>query len=137
VTETATPTPLLPVITGGVVGGSTRIFGQGAPDVPCGMLQILSAGVGGTIPSGTDELIGEGCTDAQGNFTSSPGIGLTRSLTPGEMIYAFDEQHGVSGPPMRVQLKAAAPVPLLGEWGKVGLVLLLVGVAALGLRRMM
>lgn len=90
------------------------------------MLQIWSAR--------HHELLGEGCTDAQGKFTSSPGIGLTRPFTPGEVIYAVDLQHNVVGLPMRVPLNT--PAPILGEWGRVGLALALLRVAALGQRRM-
>ena len=64
------------------------------------------------------------------------GSSVPAELVPPRPALQICSMPHVSGPPMIVQPNAAAPVGLLlGEWGKVGLVLLLFGVAALGLRR--
>ena len=87
----------------------------------------------GSPPSPDDQVLGEGCTDGAGTFTSSPGIALIRPLEEGDVIYAFDELHGISGP--AVALFGAAPAPVLGDAAKLLAVLLLLGVAAVALRR--
>ena len=93
-----------PLITSGVTAGSTRVFGHGAANIPCGQVQIWSAGPNGLPEGGTDddELLGNGCTDAQGNFHDSPGIGLSRPVMPGEVLFAIDRQNNFSGPPVTV-----------------------------------
>jgi hypothetical protein len=104
-----------PVITSGATAGSTRVFGLGAVNVPCGQLQIWSAGPnripqGGTID---DQLLGTGCTDAQGAFHDSPGIGLSRPVAPDEVLFAVDLQNSLSGPP--VTAPATQPPPAHGD----------------------
>jgi len=114
---TATPTVGAPIITGGGLSGSTRVFGHGAPNIPSPLLEIWSAGPNG-IPEGgggDDQLIGTGGTDAGGNFTDGQaGIGLTRALIVGERVYAIDRLNGLVGPPVLVQ---GAQIPDLNPWG--------------------
>lgn len=100
-----------PVIISGATAGSTRIFGHGAADVPCGQLEIWSAGPNHIPQGGTDDdaLLGAGCTDAQGNFHDSPGIGLSQPVIPGEVLFAVDRQNGFSGPPVTVSTTAPPP----------------------------
>ncbi len=124
-------------MTGGVVTGSTRVFCQGAANVLNPLLEIWSGGPNGLVDGGTgdDQLLGTGSTDAQGNCQSSPGIGLSRPLIQGEVIFAFDQQNNRLGPP--VVAMGNLPVPTLGGWGRLGVVLslLTLGVWSLWRRR--
>jgi hypothetical protein len=109
------------VITGGMTVGSTRVFGLGMPNVPCGLLKIYHAG--------SLAVLGVGCTDGAGNFTSSPGIALVRPLRPDDILYAFDAANGVEGPSVAVAPPQPAP-PL----GSAGLLALLAGLLTIGVR---
>lgn len=123
-----------PVITAGAEAGSTRVFGQGAANVPALQLEIWSAGANRIPESGAndDELLGAGGTDAAGNFQSSPGIGLSRPLLAGERIFAIDRQHNRIGPAVAV---SGATAPALGRWGTLSAVLALFAVAWWSVRR--
>jgi hypothetical protein len=98
-----------------------RVFGAGAANVPCGLLQIYDAR--------SLTILGTGCTDGAGNFTSSPGIGLVRPLQGGDILYAFDAAHGIKGPLRAVAVRQT--VPLLGY---AGLLALLAGLSTIGVR---
>lgn len=115
-TPTSTPVPVSPVITGGTVAGSLRVFGQGPPNIPEPLLEICSAGVGGT-PGNCNEVLGTGGTDMLGNFVQGgvSGIGLNRPLIAREVIFAVDLQHSITGPPVTVG--PSAPIPDVNPWG--------------------
>lgn len=135
VTPTQTPAPGGAVMTGGVVIGSARVFCHGAANVLPPLLEIWSAGPNGVVDDGTgdDQLLGDGGTDAQGNCQSSPGIGLSRPLLPGELVFAFDQQNNRLGPPAVAM--GNVPVPTVGGWGLLGVVLSLLTVAVWSLWR--
>jgi hypothetical protein len=132
-TSTNTPAPVAPVITGGTVAGSSRVAGHGALNIPEPQLEICSAGVGGT-PGNCVETIGTGGTNGLGNFAQGgvSGIGLNRPLIAGEVIFAVDLQHGVTGPPVTVQ--AGAPIPDVTPWGAAMLAVALLIAIALRMR---
>jgi hypothetical protein len=79
-------------------------------------LKICSAGVGGT-PGDCVETLGTGGTNASGNFVQggAAGIGLSRQLVGGEVIFAVDLQHDITGPSVTVQ--PGAPIPDVTFWG--------------------
>jgi hypothetical protein len=97
------------------------------------MLEICSAGVGGT-PGDCVETLGTGGTDASGNFVQSglSGIGLNRPLIAGEVIFARDLQHDLTGPPVTVQ--AGAPIPDVTPWGAAALGMTLLIAIAMRMR---
>jgi hypothetical protein len=130
---TNTPVPVAPVITGGTVAGLSRVSGHGALNIPEPQLEICSAGVGGT-PGNCVEILGTGGTNASGNFLQGgmSGIGLNRPLVAGEVVFAVDLQHGVTGPPVTVQ--AGAPIPDVTPWGAAALGLALLIAIALRMR---
>jgi hypothetical protein len=131
-TSTATPTntPLpTPRITGGNAANSTRVFGNGAPNVPQGSLRIFAVGPNGSPDgcSGDDEPLGTGGTDGSGNFNDgSNGIGLTRALVGGDRIFPCDTANGLVGAPVLVPLPPPAQIPTLTEVGAAALASLLV-----------
>lgn len=128
-TSTNTPIPIAPAITGGTVAGSSRVSGHGALNIPQPLLEICSAGVGGT-PGNCVETLGTGGTNMLGNFAQGgvSGIGLNRALIAGEVIFAVDLQHDVTGPPVTVQ--PGAPIPDVTPWGAAVLaVALLIAIA--------
>ena len=135
-TTTPTPAPPVPVITGGVVPGSTRVFGHGAPNIPPPLLQIWSVGPNGMNDGGSndDMLLGAGGTNALGEFESSPGIGLSQPLAPGDRIFAIDREHDLVGP--NAQVRAPAPVPTLGESAQIALMAVLLVLGMHGIRRL-
>jgi len=100
------------------------VLGQGSPNIPEPLLKICSAGVGGT-PGDCVETLGTGGTNASGDFVQGgvSGIGLNRPLIAGEVIFAVDLQHDVTGPPVTVQ--AGAPIPDVTPWGASALVMAL------------
>jgi hypothetical protein len=130
------------VITGGVSPASTRVFGTARPNVPVtpAGLQIWSAGPN-RVPdagAGDDELIGEGGTNSFGNFfDGAAGIGLTRPLVPGEVIYAIDisDEPDLIGPPVTVGLPVA-PAPVMSWKGLLVVTFLLAAVGMFALRRL-
>jgi hypothetical protein len=132
-TPTSTPAPVAPVITGGTVAGSLRVSGHGAPNIPEPQLAICSAGVGGT-PGNCVETLGSGGTNGAGNFAQGgvSGISLNRALIAGEVIFAVDLQHGVTGPPVTVQ--AGAPIPDVTPWGAAALAVALLFAIAVRMR---
>jgi hypothetical protein len=128
-TPTNTPVPVAPVITGGTIAGLSRVSGHGTPGIPDLMLEICSAGVGGT-PGDCVEILGRGGTNVSGNFTQGglSGIGLNRPLIAGEVIFAVDQQNTITGPPVTVQ--GGAPIPDVTPWGAAALaVTLLIAIA--------
>ena len=105
------------------------MLGHGSPNIPEPLLKICSAGVGGT-PGDCVETLGTGGTNALGNFAQGGvgGIGLNRQLVGGEVIFAVDLQHDVTGPPVTVQ--PGAPIPDVTPWGTAALaVALLIAIA--------
>ena len=100
IAPTNTPRRTLPPIIRRLLERLRRIFGSGTPNVPFPLLQIWSAGTNGIAEDGggDDEMLGSGGTDASGEFQSSPGIGLSRPLRMGEIVYALDVANGLSGP---------------------------------------
>lgn len=100
----------------GTIAGSLRVFGHGAPNIPEPLLEICSAGVGGTAGN-CNEVLGTGGTDMLGNFVQGgeSGIGLNRPLIAGEVIFAVDLQHSITGPPVTVA--PSAPIPDVNSWG--------------------
>jgi hypothetical protein len=130
-TPSATPTSGPPIITGGADPGSTRVFGVGIPNIPPPLLEVWSAGLNGVPEGGTgdDRLLGTGGTDGAGNFQSSPGIGLSRPLAQGEVIFAVDVQHELTGPVQVVPARTAAAPPLsAGTTCALGVGLLILGI---------
>jgi hypothetical protein len=133
------------VITGGVSPGSTRVFGTGRPNLPTppptpAALQIWSAGPNRIPEAGgaDDELIGGGGTNSFGSFfDGAAGIGLTRPLEPGELIYAIDtsDEPDLVGPPVAVGLPIA-PAPVMSWMGLLVVTLMLAAVGMLALRRL-
>jgi hypothetical protein len=121
------------VITTGTVAGSSRVSGHGAPNVPEPQLKICSAGVGGT-PGDCVETLGTGGTNGVGNVLQGgvSGIGLNRPLVAGEVVFAVDLQHGVTGPPVTVQ--AGARIPDVTPWGAAMLAVALLIAIALRMR---
>ena len=74
-----------------------------------------------------------GGTDVEGNFQSSPGIGLSRLLAAGERIFAIDRQHDRTGP--AVTVGTGAPAPTLSQWGEFSAAPLLFTIGLRYLRR--
>ena len=122
------------MITGGTVAGTLRVFGHGAPNIPEPLLEICSAGVGGTAGN-CNEVLGTGGTDMLGNFVqgSESGIGLNRPLVAGEVIFAVDLQHSITGPPVTVL--PSAPIPDVNLWGAGALAAVLLIALAVRSRR--
>jgi hypothetical protein len=108
-TFTATPVPS-PRITSGAVGGSTRVFGIGAPNIAAPGIEIVAED-GGVV-------LGTGGTNANGAFTDGPaGIGLNRALIPGERIFPRDVVNGLTGPVVIVGPQPPQEIPALDEYG--------------------
>jgi hypothetical protein len=130
-TATATPVPT-PRITSGAVGGSTRVFGSGAPNIAAPGIEIVA--------ENGNEVIGTGGTSGAGTFTDGlPGIGLSRALVAGERIFPRDTQNGLVGPTITVGPQPPTAIPTLNQYGSaaLGLVLglLLLWRLSLALRR--
>ena len=111
-----------------------RVFGHGAPNIPEPLLEICSAGVGGTAGN-CNEVLGTGGTDILGNFVQGgvSGIGLNRPLVAGEVIVAVDLQHSITGPPVTVL--PSAPIPDVNLWGAGALAAVLLIALAVRSRR--
>jgi hypothetical protein len=145
-TFTSTPTPsatrtktpgLGPVITAGNTAGSTSVSGQSDPG-PCtaGAVLIFDCGTDGcehckTVAGCTDNLIGTGKKDANGNFV----IPVNPPLKAGQVIYATDGCGApvVVGPDTVVRAPAVAPALSTPMLLVLGALLGLVGL--LGLNR--
>ena len=116
-TSTPTNTPLTtPVIKGGNSAGSTSVTGSGRPSLGPTCIQIWEVGIDGMPDNGQpdDEFLGQGGTDAMGNFT----ITLMRPLVDGDHIYALDvcppfQDSPLSGPV--VDVLGPAPAPALSK----------------------
>jgi hypothetical protein len=135
-TRTSTP-GRGPVITEGNTAGSTSVSGQSAPG-PCtgGAILIFDCGTDGcehckTVSGCTDNLIGMGKKDANGNFV----IPVNPPLRAGQVIYATDGCGApvVVGPDTVVRAPAVAPALSTPMLLVLGALLGLVGL--LGLNR--
>ena len=115
-TETPTATALALQITTGLQAGSTRVFGSGAPGLPAGSILICEVGPNNAFDdcAPDDVLLGMGGTDAQGNFTSSPGIAVSPPLQAGDVICVFDAVNGIGGNCVAA-VRAQASAPTLGR----------------------
>lgn len=135
-TATSTQTPAVPHFTSPLLSGATRVFGAGSPGLPPGGILICSAGLNSQFDhcGGDDVVLGSGGTDENGNFESSPGIGVT-ALVAGDVVCPFDVPHALPG---ACQIVANIPnAPALDRRGlalAAGL-LALVGFFALSRRR--
>ncbi len=111
------------------------MFGRGAPGLPAGSILICEVGANNAFDdcAPDDILLGMGGTDAQGNFTSSPGIAVSPPLQAGDVICAFDAVNGIGGGCVAVPAPASAPT--LGRSALAVLVGLLSLVGLRGLRR--
>jgi Uma2 family endonuclease len=112
------------------------VFGHGAPNIPPPLLEIWWVGHNGLIDGGMNDdiLLGTGGTNALGEFESSPGIGLSQSLIPGERIFAIDREHDLTGP--IAEVGAPAPVPILGRSAQTVLMGVLFVLGLYGIRRL-
>ena len=108
-TATATPVPA-PVIVSGAVGGSTRVFGHAAANLPSGGIEIIAAN--------GNQVIGTGGTNGVGGFfDGANGIGLTRPLVAGEQIFAVDTIDNVTGSVVTVGPQPPTEIPTLDAHG--------------------
>jgi len=107
-TATAIPTP---GITSGAVGGSTRVSGSGARNLPDPCIEIVA--------ETGNEVIGTGGTSAAGTFFDDgvPGIGLSRPLVAGERIFPRDTCNEITGPVVVVGPNPPTQIPSLDEYG--------------------
>lgn len=127
----------------GLLVGSQRVFGQGAPNaVPSdSCIAIYAVGANGAPdqPPGSsdDELLGTGGTDASGNFVDAEGnLGtpLSRPLGLGDVLFAVDTCQGLVGPVAVVG--APAPAPTLSAAVLVAAAALLALIGWLGVLRL-
>ncbi|MEO8601517.1 MAG: hypothetical protein ABI629_02965 [bacterium] len=117
--NTATATPIAtPRITSGAAGGSTRVFGVGAPNVSAPGIEIVA--------ENGNQVIGTGGTNGAGAFTDGQaGIGLTRPLVAGERIFPRDVTNGVTGPFVIVAPQPPTQIPTVDHYGSAALALLI------------
>lgn len=128
-TATATPVPT-PRIVSGAVAGSTRVFGNGAGNVPAPQIEIVAENGG--------QVIGTGGTNGAGAFVSDgSGIGLTRALVAGERIFARDTLNGVTGPVVTVGPQPPTQIPALDPTGTLLMGVLLGGALLWQLSRLL
>lgn len=135
-TPTPTPTLMPPLIKGGEPGSGT-VTGMGPPNLDPNCLRVYEVGPNG-VPdggAGDDEFLGQGGTDANGNFS----IMLVRPLKDGDVIFVID----VCGPfnpdnpligPLQL-IVAPAPAPALSNELLTFAVALLAAVAFFAMRR--
>ncbi len=109
-TPTMTPTHAEPVLDAGLAPGDDTVTGSARPNRGPTCIQIYEVGPNNVIdvPPPDDELLGQGGTDAGGNFT----IMLTRPLVTGDVIYAVDvcDIPPLAGAPVLITGPAAAPL---------------------------
>jgi hypothetical protein len=136
-TSTPTATPLTPpVIKGGNFPGSTSVTGMGRPNLGPTCMRIYEVGPDGMPDNGQpdDEFLGQGGTDAMGNFT----IMLNRPLVDGDMLYALDvcppfDDNPLAGPV--IDVIGPAPVPALSKELLLIALAMLSAIALLAMRR--
>jgi hypothetical protein len=99
-----------PFITSGAVGGSTRVSGLGARNIPAPGIEIVAENGG--------QVIGTGGTTATGAFfDGQPGIGLIRPLVAGERIFARDTVNNLVGPVITVGPQPPTAIPTMDGYG--------------------
>ncbi len=95
-----------PEITGGATPGSEEVTGQNGPNRGPNCLRVYELGANSLPDNGgpDDELLGQGGTDANGNFS----IMLLRPLVAGDRIYIIDVC-----PPFDVDTPQVGPIALI------------------------
>ncbi len=109
-TITPTPQPAAPALAAGLAPGDDNVSGTGAPGRGPTCIRIYEIGPNKVvdIPPPDDVLLGQGGTDAGGNFS----IVLTRPLVAGDVIYALDvcDDPPLAGALLLIFDPAAAPL---------------------------
>ncbi len=126
---------MAPALETGLAPGDDNVTGTGRPGRGPTCIQIYEIGPNNVVdvPPPDDELLGQGGTDAGGNFS----IMLTRPLVAGDAIYAVDvcEDPVLIGQPVLIFDPAAAPL-LSAPMVAAGIGILgLVGLLAMGRMR--
>jgi N-acetylneuraminic acid mutarotase len=94
---------LAPVVSGGVVAGSTQVSGGGQPNgIAC--IELFNCGTDQQCGNGDDVSLGIGDTNASGVFT----VALSSPLTAGDVIFATDVCNSANSDPVTV---AGGPPP--------------------------
>lgn len=136
-TPTPTPAPMPPVIKSGDDPGSTTVGGMGRPNLPPTCLRVYEIGPNGVPDNGMpdDEFLGQGGTDANGNFS----IMLNRPLMDTDVIFVIDVCPPFSpGDPLVgpvALVVAPAPAPVLSRELLLFAVLMLASIALFAIRR--
>lgn len=145
-TATLTPTPVraAPVLDASLLPGDERAGGSAEPDLPDGCILICTAGPNGRSETsaddgtcgGDDVPAGSGGTDSTGAFQSGgqPGIPLNPPPTNGTLLCVFDVCNEIDGNCLLVT--STAPAPALSSMPLGLALLLLTGLAAIGIRRL-
>ncbi len=127
------------MITSGTEDGSSTVGGTGPPNLGPTCLRVYEVGPN-RVPDGgmpDDEFLGQGGTDASGNFS----IMLNRPLKTGDVIFAIDvcdpytPEDPFVGPVQLVTGVAPAPALSPGAFAVALMMLGLIAFAALARRR--
>jgi hypothetical protein len=140
-TPTPTPTPRVPAIDPSLMSGDARAGGTGEPNLADGCILLCTAGSNGQPETsseagtceGDDVPVGSGGTDSTGAFQSGgqPGIPLNPPPTDGDSLCAFDVCTEIDGTCLLIA--DPAPAPALSSGPLAMALLMLVGLAAMGI----